>query len=408
MNDSCMAHVIHFILASNTPNSITRIVAAYANALVRRGEHVIVSYPMISFWDYLVWLAGRRTNAYRGVRRVVMYGLVFLWHCGHTVIQSIRIARGIQWCGTRLHAVGPRVQLRRYWRVPTHHAMPNADVMVVMQDYLIPRLLFLPQEKGKIVGSIHMDYQAMVQDEGDPMSRDWWRQFLIIDQHLLVPRFAVSTAALESAKILGVSVDRVIENGVDLQEFYPRERTRDHRTPIRILLYCAVASPKGQDMGVKVVRTLRSMYPSEQVEFVSLGEVKKEHADEFDVNIGYVHGATYAAAYRNADIVIYPALRDGFPAPPLEALASGCALASTAVQGVTEYVVHGDNGLLSPPGDIDGMVANVRRLVSDATLRAELSIRAVKTARQFAWDTRAEKLVAFINDVVTRGVARVS
>ena len=215
-----------------------------------------------------------------------------------------------------------------------------------------------------------------------------------------VPLFAVSVAAKNSAEALGVAVCCVINNGINIEEFNHDGRDINNHGPLRVVLFCATSPLKGQDFGCQVVRELKKFYTGDQVIFISVGQVQEEYESIFNDNLGYLYGQDYIQAYKRADIFIYPSLADGFPAPPLEAMASGCALATTAVQGVEEYGVHEQNCLMSKPGEVSGMVENVRRLIEDSTLRGNLIKEGRVTAIRYSWKACANKLFDFMNEVV--------
>lgn len=394
-----MAKVINFVLASNNDGSITRIVAEYANQLVARGLDVTISYPALSFWDYRVWYVERETRASSDSWSQVYRFLKFWWYVLFLMIKTAVKSRSFRWQGAVIHKLDSRIRLNRFLSLPYAHNLPDADVMLVMQNYFIPRLLFLPKSKGKIIGSIHMDYKEAMKDH-DLDFKDWWSQFVAIDQQLRIPRFAVSLDAKKSVEDLGIWVSRVIPNGINLSEFFSRERFVNPCEPLRIMLFCAASPAKGQEFGCKVIKKLRSVYSHDRVRFISIGNIKKENRDVFDKNLGYLHGAEYVSAYQSSDIFIYPSLLDGFPAPPLEAMACGCALATTRVQGVTDYAVHEKNCLAVEPNDIDGMVGNVQRLIEDSALRARLCHEGLKTAHEYSCERSVEKLIDFINEVI--------
>jgi hypothetical protein len=124
-----------------------------------------------------------------------------------------------------------------------------------------------------------------------------------------------------------------------------------------------------------------------------------ECAKLFDHNYGYLHGEEYVKAIQESDIFVYPSLYDGFPAPPLEALACGSALVTTAVEGVTEYAVDGENCLLCKPGNAVMMRDNVIRLVHDATLRERLRSNGPKTAKAYSVERSARQLLEFLLEI---------
>jgi len=394
-----MTKTINFVLASNQASSITRLVAEYANQLVKRGVDVYISYPILSFWDYFVWRVEKETAPVSAYLAGSYRFLKFWKYLFVLAIKGIIKSKGLRWQGELMQTLDPRVKMNCFLKLPSARNMPDADVLVVMQNYLVPRLLFLPASKGKIIGSVHMDYQEMLKDR-DEATRGWWQQFLFVEQHLRIPRFAVSVAAKTSAETLGVAVNCVINNGINLQEFSNLGRPAQSPSPLRIMLFCALLFEKGQDFGCAVVRELKKIYNSQAVQFVSVGQVKDKYKNLFDENLGYLCKQNYVQAYQQADIFIYPSLRDGFPAPPLEALACGCALVTTAVQGVVEYGIHEKNCLMCEPNDLENMVKNVQRLITDYALRQKLCQAGLETVKKYSWEQCAEQLINFMDGIL--------
>ena len=102
---------------------------------------------------------------------------------------------------------------------------------------------------------------------------------------------------------------------------------------------------------------------------------------------GYVPAATVPALLRNAEIVAYPSLTEGFGLPALEALACGATLVSTTGSAVEE--VAGDAALLVPPGDVDALASALDWLLADPHARIDLSLRGPARAADYTWDASA-------------------
>jgi glycosyltransferase involved in cell wall biosynthesis len=96
-------------------------------------------------------------------------------------------------------------------------------------------------------------------------------------------------------------------------------------------------------------------------------------------------GATSDPApfHRAADFAIVPSHWESFGLSAAEAMASGLAVAASAVGGLTDYIVDGVNGLLVPPQNPGALAAAIQRLIDDASLRARLASSARETVRQF-------------------------
>lgn len=381
---------IHFILAANNSSSQTRVTVEYANRLVRRGHTIIVSVPRFDFFDFVCWKLRRdsqqRVDALRRTNRFLHWLVI-------PYMRALLICR--PWFAKTGHKLDPRVRIHRYLAVPTEGNMPDADVVVALQCYLLGHLALLTPRKGKVVSSIRLDYQAGTAEPAQEIAS--WREFCVsFYRRFPVPLFAVSRRAKESANGLGIPVGVVIPNGVNTEEFTDSGR-RGNPQPLRVTLFVQDHPQKGQDFGCALIRRLRELPLNGKVLYCTVGNgVKPEHRALFDFHYGYLTGEDYPRMYRQTDILVFPSQYEGFPAIPLEAMASGCAVATTLVSGVDEYALHEQNCMVCSPVDIDGMVHNVRRLISDVRLRDTLRDNGVATARRYTWEKATDRLEAFL------------
>jgi glycosyltransferase involved in cell wall biosynthesis len=83
---------------------------------------------------------------------------------------------------------------------------------------------------------------------------------------------------------------------------------------------------------------------------------------------------------RACDLFAFPSLYEGLPHSPLEAAAAGLPAVASRTGGIPDVVVHGQTGLLVEPGDIDGVTAALRTLLSDVALRERFG----RAARELA------------------------
>lgn len=87
---------------------------------------------------------------------------------------------------------------------------------------------------------------------------------------------------------------------------------------------------------------------------------------------GEVSPATLQAAYAAADIVVHPALYEGYGMVLAEALRRGIPVVCTT-GGAAAETVPGGAGLKVPPGDADALAAALRTVICDPALRRRLA-----------------------------------
>jgi glycosyltransferase involved in cell wall biosynthesis len=85
---------------------------------------------------------------------------------------------------------------------------------------------------------------------------------------------------------------------------------------------------------------------------------------------------------------------EGFPYVLVEAAAAGLPIVSTMVGGAEEIVTPGQEGLLVPVGDIDGLGKALLEVGVKTELRAEMAEAVRRRAARFAIDTMLEETIA--------------
>lgn len=87
------------------------------------------------------------------------------------------------------------------------------------------------------------------------------------------------------------------------------------------------------------------------------------------------------ALFAEHDALVFPVRwSEPFGLVPLEAMAHGRPVVSTAVGGQAEYLEDGENALVVPVDDPGAVAAAVRRLTADGDLRARLRAGGLRTA----------------------------
>jgi len=111
--------------------------------------------------------------------------------------------------------------------------------------------------------------------------------------------------------------------------------------------------------------------------------LKDLQLEEFVHLTGYIPLSDLPMIYNLARIFIYPSLYEGFGLPPVEAMACGTPVIASAIPVNQEHV--GEAGLLFLPGDEMSLFENLRRLINDRQMQAELSAKGRERSMAFTW-----------------------
>ena len=151
-----------------------------------------------------------------------------------------------------------------------------------------------------------------------------------------------------------------------------------------------VYARKGHDVLIRALPAVLAQHPAARVAFV--GNEFGREADQFkqlaqELNVA---GAIHWAGFRNdiprvmaaLDLCVAPSRGEPFGLTPVEALAVGTPVVASRVGGLPETVVHGETGLLVPPGKPQPLAKAIGRLLSDRELYQRCSTQGQQAMRE--------------------------
>ena len=301
-----------------------------------------------------------------------------------------------------------RRYVARYWTYPYRIRWMGADILHVL-DHSYAHIV-LTWGKGPRIVTVHDLLPVMTIERGGNSMRERMRNRLL-ERVLKALRTAdawiVATEWLrgELGQWLGHD-DRihVIPYGVDDAFFHPPDATRAQtRRQLGIpegafvaLHVGSVGPRKNVPAVMAAVRGLRQAgmdawllqvggaFSTEQEHDLATQGIKNVTR-----NVAEAAEPDLRAAYRAADVLLFPSHYEGFGFPVLEAMASGLPVVTSGAGGLAE--VAGDAAVVVGGRETEPYVKAIRRLAGNALWRDQLVQRGIERARRFRWVEAARK-----------------
>lgn len=244
-----------------------------------------------------------------------------------------------------------------------------------------------------------------------PAIRRW-----LANVHSMVDRtLAPSQSAIDDLHALGVPRVRRWARGVDTQRFSPARRSERLRRALRRHPGEVLVGYVGRLAKEKRLHLLAAVQHLPNVRLVIIGDgpirlALRQTLPEAHF-MGFVQGDALAAAVASLDVFVHTGAAETFCQSAQEALASGLPVVAPAAGGLTDFVRHGENGLLWAPHSVRALRDAVAALAQDAELRQTLAARARHSVAQRRWEVLGDQLLDHYRDVAggvpaaTRNVA---
>lgn len=165
--------------------------------------------------------------------------------------------------------------------------------------------------------------------------------------------------------------------------FPPRDLSDVIRKPRRLLFVGRIVKNKGVEDCIKVFLRLKENFPD--IELVVCGHgsdkqmlLKKYKNKSGLVFKGFVHRSKLSDIYSSSDILLLPSESEGMPNVVLEAMASRLPVVASETGEIPHLLANG-KGALILPGDFEGLLAALKKMIVDDKFR----INATKSAYSF-------------------------
>lgn len=197
----------------------------------------------------------------------------------------------------------------------------------------------------------------------------------------------LAEAARRSSLFEGSQV-HVIPNGVDTRRFHPLPKSvarealglAQDKTLVAFGALDLSEQRKGGALLLEAVRELPNRLPPGSVELVVFGSSHPRGQDESRIPTRYVgrlaDDVALALLYSAVDLVVVPSLYEAQSLVAIEAMACATPCVAFRVEGLSEVIDHGDNGLLANPFDTADLADAIAEMATNGEFRAQASTRA--------------------------------
>lgn len=200
----------------------------------------------------------------------------------------------------------------------------------------------------------------------------------------------------------------VINRGVDLDVFYPVEKTycKDQVT----LTFTGNVVP-GKGVG-DLVTALKLVNKSVNINLNLCGKVDKNYKEWIESELlnhnnvtlnfcGILPQKEVAEVLRKSDVFVLPSYSEGLSKSLIEAMACGCAVICSDIEPFKEVIENGVNGLIVPVGSPTSIARSFTTLAENRLLIQKYGNAAVQTIKErFSKETEVESWHRLLHKLV--------
>lgn len=172
----------------------------------------------------------------------------------------------------------------------------------------------------------------------------------------------------------------------------------DSRVPDNIVFIARKGIQKDPATAIAAMNKIHEANPN--ICISAYGDINKSDIPDFVHYHQNPSDEEVVALLNSNSIFVTTSVLEGYPLPPLEAMACGCAVISTDSVGVREYLNHGVNGIICPIKSPDLIADSVLELMADNARRMEIARKGYETAMEHSYETMTNNFLKAMAEFV--------
>ena len=195
----------------------------------------------------------------------------------------------------------------------------------------------------------------------------------------------------------------IIPNGIQVDNFGPNIKPFEHLRDgkLNILFLGRLDKRKGLKYLLGAYSKLKWDWPNTRLIVVGPGnpDMDSQHLigerNLQDVMfVGGVSEEDKARYFSTADVYCSPATgKESFGIVLLEAMASGAPIVASRIEGYSDVIKDGYNGVLVPPKNETALASTIEQLLRDKAHRTSLSCNGLESVQEYRWDRVAQRVM---------------
>lgn len=265
----------------------------------------------------------------------------------------------------------------------------NKSKVYIATAWETAKLVHESAEKDQVLG-----WYLIQNSEDDPSFSGNLSSLAEDTYELPLQKFVINRKAYEHFSKDGCKLFNVCINHSDFFQDFSIERKNIISTVLR------KDKSKGAEYAIEALNMLHSR--NEELEFVAYGDYPTTRVPPW---IKFYHkpiNSILRTIYNSSQIFVLPSLVEGFPVPPLEAMACGAAVVATRNGGCEEYIIDGVNGLLCNIKDSKNLALKVEYLIDNKEILMGIQKEGLATSMKFSYESMCTGFLNIVSELINK------